>query len=99
MVENPNLCKSNAAKEDRPSGIMKDGITQDSPLKQDIGGGMRTNDIPPNRIQTYTTRVHYVRRRKGESSRDSHIKNCSSSSSGRPKRGDAKYAILPLYCR
>ena len=54
MVENPNLCKSNAVKEDRPSGIVNEGITQDGPLKQDIAGGMRTNAIPPNSSQRYT---------------------------------------------
>ncbi|VAH70593.1 unnamed protein product [Triticum turgidum subsp. durum] len=65
MVENPNLCESNDVNEDRRSRIMKDGITQDGPLKKDIGGGVRTNAIPPNRSQTYTTCLHYVRRRKG----------------------------------
>ena len=72
MVENPNLCKSNDVNEDRRSRIMKDGITQDSPLKQDIGGGMRTNANPPNSSQRYTSGAHYVRRQKGESSRENH---------------------------
>ena len=76
---------------------MKDGITQDSPLKQDIGGGMRTNAIPPNSSQRYTTGAHYVRPRKGQSSRESHGNNFSSSSVGWTKCGDAKYAVLALY--
>ena len=55
MVENPNLSKDDAINEDRPSVIMNEGITQDGSLKQDIGGGMRTNAIPPNSSQRYTT--------------------------------------------
>ena len=55
MVKNRNLCKSDVVKEDKPSGIMNEGITQDGPLKQDIGGGMRTDAIPPNSSQRYTT--------------------------------------------
>ena len=72
MVENPNLCKRDVVIEDRPSDNMNEGITQDGSLKQDIGGGMRTNAIPPNSSQRYTTDAHYVRRRKGESTRESH---------------------------
>ena len=72
MVKNRNLCKSDVVKEDKPSGIMNEGITQDGPLKQDIGGGMRTDAIPPNSSQRYTTDAHYVRRRKGKSARVSH---------------------------
>ena len=98
MVENPNLCKSDVVIEDRPSDNMNEGITQDGSLKQDIGGGMRTNAIPPNSSQRYTAGAHYVRRRKGESSREYNGKNSSSSSAGRPKHGDAKYPILALYC-
>ena len=97
MVENPNLSKDDAINEGRPSVIMNEGITQDGSLKQDIGGGMRTNAIPPNSNQRCTTGAHYVRRRKGKSSREYNAKNSSSSSAGRPTRGGAKYAVLALY--
>jgi len=33
MVENPNLCKTVAVNEDRPSKILNEGIAQDGPLK------------------------------------------------------------------
>ncbi|VAH09347.1 unnamed protein product [Triticum turgidum subsp. durum] len=91
--ENPNVCKRDAVNEDTPSGSLNEGITQDGPLKQDIGGGLRTNASPPNSSQRYTTPL--VRRPKGES-RENHMKNTSSSSAGRPKGSDAGYAVLAL---
>ncbi|XP_073356654.1 homeobox protein HAZ1 isoform X1 [Aegilops tauschii subsp. strangulata] len=91
--ENPNVCKSDAVNEDTPSGILNEGITQDGPLKQDIGGGLRTNASPPNSSQRYTTPL--VRRPKGES-RENHMKNTSSSSASSPKGSDAGYAVLAL---
>ena len=76
---------------------MNEGITQVGLVKQDIGGGMRTNAIPPNSNQRYTTGAHYVRRKKGESARGSHQQNSCSRSAGRPKHGDTKYEVLALY--
>ena len=75
--------------EGTPSGILNEGITQDGPLKHIIGVGPRTNASPPNCSKRYT--IHYVRRRKGESSRENNGKNSSASSAGRPKGGDAEY--------
>ncbi|KAI5003863.1 hypothetical protein ZWY2020_031106 [Hordeum vulgare] len=94
MVENPNVCKSDAVNEDMPSEILNEGITQDGPLKQGICGGTRTNASPPNSSPRYT--IHYVRSQKGESSKGDHGTNTSSWSAGLPKSGDAESAVLAL---
>ncbi|KAE8796514.1 hypothetical protein D1007_28502 [Hordeum vulgare] len=94
MVENPNVCKSDAVNEDMPSEILNEGITQDGPLKQGICGGMRTNASPPNSSPRYT--IHYVRSQKGESSKGDHGTNTSSWSAGLPKGGDGESAVLAL---
>uniref|UniRef100_A0ACD5U0T3 Uncharacterized protein n=1 Tax=Avena sativa TaxID=4498 RepID=A0ACD5U0T3_AVESA len=88
MVEKPNVCNSDAANEDMPSGILNKGIKQDGPLKRDIGGALKTNVSPPNSSQRCTPA-------KGES-REKHGENASSSSVGRPKDGDAEYVVLAL---
>lgn len=62
-----------------------EGIKQDSPLKQDIGGGLRTNASTPNSSK----------RPQGES-RVNHGKSTSSSCVGRPKDGDGEYVVLAL---
>src|SRR4051812_29884029 len=59
-----------------------EGIKQDSPLKQDIGGGLRTNASTPNSSK----------RPQGES-RVNHGKSTSSSCVGRPKDGDGEYVV------
>uniref|UniRef100_A0ACD5T8G4 Uncharacterized protein n=1 Tax=Avena sativa TaxID=4498 RepID=A0ACD5T8G4_AVESA len=88
MVEKPNVSNSDAANEDMPSGVLNKGMKQDSPLKRDIGGALKTNVSPPNSSHRCTPT-------KGES-REKHGENASSSSVGKRKDGDAEDVVLAL---
>ncbi|CAM0954547.1 unnamed protein product [Alopecurus aequalis] len=90
--------KPNAANEDAPSGSLNEGIPQQSPLKQDVRGALKTNASSPNSSQRCTPTKRPVGLPKGSSKGKNHGKDASSSGVGspKPKGGYVENVVLAL---